>query len=103
MAGIKKVVDTIHEKLPQTKVLLLAVFPRGAKADPVRAKVDAINAEISKFDDGKTTRYLDIGHVFLNEQGEIPPDVMPDRLHPSAKGYELWYDAMQPMLDEMMK
>lgn len=102
-AGIKKVVETIHAKLPQTKVLLLAVFPRNAKAAPVRAEVDAINAEIAKLDDGKTTRYLDIGHVFLDGQGEIPHDVMADGLHPTAKGYELWYDAMKPMLDEMMK
>ncbi len=101
--GIKKVVATIHEKLPQTRVLLLAVFPRGPKSGPLRGEVDAINAEIAKLDDGKTTRYLDIGHVFLDAQGEIPHDVMLDGLHPTAKGYDLWYDAMQPTLDELMK
>lgn len=102
-AGIKKIAATIHEKLPETKLLLLAVFPRGAKDNPLRGEVDAINAEIAKLDDGKTTRYLDIGHVFLDAQGQIPYDVMLDGLHPTAKGYELWYDAMKPTLDEMMK
>ena len=102
VAGIRKNVDTIREKLPHTRVLLLGVFPRGDKTSPQRARVDAINAQISRFDDGQAIRYLDIGHVFLDGQGEIPKDIMGDALHPTAKGYELWYDAMSPLLDEMM-
>ncbi len=102
-AGVKKIVETVHAKLPQTKVLLLAVFPRGGKSDAVRGEIDKINAEVARLDDGKTTRFLDLGHVFLDDKGELPRDVMPDRLHPSAKGYDLWYDAMRPTLDEMMK
>ena len=102
-AGVKTIVATIHEKLPQTKVLLLAVFPRGPKNGPLRGEVDAINAEIAKLADGKTTVYLDLGPVFLDAQGEIPHAVMADGLHPTAKGYELWYDGMRPTLDEMMQ
>lgn len=102
-AGVKKIVDTIHEKLPRTKLLLLAVFPRGTKNSRERNAVTAINTVIGGLDDGKMTRYLDIGNVFLDEDGEIPPDVMPDKLHPTAKGYDLWYEAMQPLLAEMMR
>jgi len=101
-AGVKKIVETIREKLPQTKVLLLAVFPRDAKDSPARKKVDALNEIIAKFDDGQKTRYLDINKVFLDSTGEIPREIMPDRLHPNAKGYELWYEAMRPTLEEMM-
>ncbi len=100
-AGIEKIVATIHEKLPETKLLLLAVFPRSGAV--LRGEIDAVNAQIARLDDGKTTRYLDLGHVFLDEHNQIPHDVMPDGLHPSAKGYDLWYDAMKPTLDGMMK
>lgn len=102
-AGVTKIVQTIHAKLPNTKLLLLGVFPRSKKDSEVREKTKAINAIICKLDDGKMTRYLDIGKVFLDESGEIPGDIMPDMLHPNAKGYDLWYDAMKPLLTEMMK
>ncbi len=102
-AGIKKIVGTIHEKLPNTQVLLLGVFPRATKDSPLRLKVDEINKIISKMDDGKQTRYLDIGSKFLDENGEIPNDVMPDKLHPSPKGYAIWYELMHPLLGELLK
>jgi lysophospholipase L1-like esterase len=100
--GVKKIVSVVHEKLPNTKVLLLGVFPRATKGSDLRNAVTQINEIISKLDDGKTTRYLDIGDKFLDANGEIPADVMPDKLHPSPKGYEIWYTAMQPLLDQMM-
>jgi len=102
-AGIKKIVDTVHTKLPESKILLLAVFPRATKDSPDRARVEAVNKIIAGLDDGKTVRFLDIGGKFLDAQGELPDDVMPDKLHPSAKGYEIWYSAMNPLLLEMLK
>jgi len=101
--GIKKVVETVHEKLPQTKVLLLGVFPRGTYAGhPWRLKIQAINKIISGCDDGAKTRYLDITDKFVDKKGILPPDLMPDGVHPSAHGYDVWFDAMHPLLDSMM-
>jgi beta-glucosidase len=62
-----------------------------------------VNAELAKLDDGKTTRFLDIGDKFLAPGGVLTKEIMPDYLHPNAKGYQIWADAMQPLLDEMMK
>lgn len=110
-AGDRKLVEEIRQKLPETKVLLLAIFPRGPRKnsdgtmdDGVKRKqvIDAVNADLAKLDDGKNVRFLDIGNAFLVD-GKIPNDVMPDQLHPNAKGYDLWVKAMQPLLDEMMK
>lgn len=103
--GVIACVKDIHKHLPQTKVLLLAVFPRSAKGtDPVRARIKHINEIISKLDDGgKTVKYLDIGDKFLDENKDLPKDIMPDALHPNAKGYQIWADAIKPTLDEMMK
>ncbi len=123
----KKIVAAIRAKLPEAKVLLLAVFPRGphpAKAAPAgkkpaakapaapaapddsaqrMEKIKAVNADLAKLDDGKTVRYLDIGPKFLGPDGKIPMDVMPDQLHPNEKGYRIWAEAMKPLLEEMMK
>jgi lysophospholipase L1-like esterase len=112
-AGIKRMLDDIRAKTPGTKVLLLGVFPRGPRKGKAGSAADdsakrmeviqAVNEKISKFDDGKTVTYLDIGAKFLGPDGKIPDDVMPDQLHPSEKGYQIWADAMNPTLDRMME
>src|SRR5205823_1272972 len=103
--GIKAVVATLREKLPDSKILLLGVFPRGNKADnPFRAQIKEVNDAISKLDDGgQHVKYLDIGEKFLAPDGELTKEVMPDYLHPNAKGYEIWADAVGPTLEEMLK
>jgi lysophospholipase L1-like esterase len=108
LKGDVKIVEQIHAKLPQTKLLLLGIFPRGKDAqDPktiaVREKLKTVNAGLAKLDDGKKTRYLDIGAKFLDADGNLPVDIMPDALHLSPKGYAIWADAIQPLLDELMK
>ena len=102
-AGVKKIIEEVRAKLPKSKVLLLGVFPRDKKGSAKRVAVEGINAIISKYDDGKTVRYLDITGKFLDAAGEIPKEIMPDGLHPNADGYKLWADAMKPLLDELMK
>jgi beta-glucosidase len=101
--GIKKIVKTVHEKLPDAKVLLLGVFPREGKDSRHRKQIVEINAIIGKLDDGKQTRFLDLTAKFTDANGEIPKDIMPDGLHPNLAGYKIWAEAMQPLLSELMK
>ncbi len=103
--GVGCVVEAIKGKLPESKVLLLGVFPRAAKpTDRFRPMIAEINQTIAKLDDGgKTVRYLDISDKFLDAEGNLPKDVMPDALHPNAKGYVIWADAIDPVIAEMMK
>jgi lysophospholipase L1-like esterase len=101
--GIKAVVDKFRAKHPQAKVLLLGVFPRNA--DPKSAQriaVNNINKIISKFDDGKFVRYLDLADKFLDKDGTLPKSVMPDGLHPNLRGYEIWAEAVIPIIHEMI-
>ena len=101
--GVTCVVKSVRAKLPNAKVLLLGVFPRGEKADdPYRAQIKTVNDTIAKLADGKQVRYLDIGKKFLADDGTLTKQVMPDALHPSAKGYEIWADAIDPVVKEMM-
>jgi len=100
--GVKAIVRRLREKLPDTKVLLLGVFPRGEKPAPVRDKLNEVNDKIASLDDGKTVTYLDIGKSFLNEDGTISKEIMPDFLHLSPKGYRIWADAIEPTLWKML-
>lgn len=103
--GVTKIVETIREKQPQAKILLLAVFPRGEKAspNPGRAKLKEVNAMIAKLDDGKSVYFLDIGDKFLQPDGSITKEIMPDFLHLSEAGYQIWADAISPKLAELMQ
>ena len=103
--GIKVIVETIRSKQPQAKILLLAVFPRGEKVSPNsdRDKLNQVNAIIAKLDNGKNIHFLDIGSKFLQPDGSLSKDDMPDFLHLSEAGYQIWADAIGPKLAELMK
>ncbi len=60
------------------------------------------NERIAKLADDKNVFYLDIGQKFLKEDGSLPKDIMPDYLHPNAKGYEIWASAMEPTIVRLM-
>ncbi len=101
VAGVAAILKSLQTKFPKTKVLLLAVFPRGEKPDhPQRLQVNEINRGLVRLADGKSIRYLDIGPKFLQPDGTMSKDIMPDFLHPGAAGYEIWAAAIkQPLLD----
>lgn len=107
--GVTKIVETVRAKQPQAKILLLAVFPRGEKASTPekpnmgRDKLKQVNAIIAKLDDGKNIHFLDIGDKFLQPDGSLTKEIMPDFLHLSAAGYQIWADAITPKLAELMK
>ena len=100
--GVGEIVSTLRSKLPQTKVLLLGIFPRGENINEQRGKLLQINQILAKHEDGKYVRFLDIGHHFITEEGLIPAEIMPDYLHLSPKGYEIWADAIDLDLRALM-
>ncbi len=100
--GIKAIVHKLHERLPKTKIILLGVFPRGQKPDATRAKLAEVNRMISKLDDAKGVKFLDIGDKFLEADGSISKEIMPDYLHLSEAGYERWAEALEPTLKMML-
>jgi lysophospholipase L1-like esterase len=100
--GVTAIVKTIREKSPETKVLLLAVFPRGKQIpNPQNDTLIEVNKTIAKLDDGKNVRFLDIGPKFMKD-GQLPMEISPDYVHLSAKGYDIWAEAILPLLNEML-
>ncbi len=102
--GVGAVVMEMRRDFPNAKILLLAIFPRSVPGDPVRDKITEINKIIAKLDDQQHVFYMDIGQKFLDEKGVFLPDSFrPDNLHPQAKGYDIWGQAVSAKLAELMK
>jgi lysophospholipase L1-like esterase len=106
--GVLKIVERIHQKLPKSRLLLMGIFPRGAdpgdpKVAAMREKIAQVNQTLAKLEDRKRTRFLDIGSKFLAPDGTLPKEVMPDSLHLNYRGYQIWAEALKPLLDQMMK
>ncbi|MCE0499006.1 MAG: GDSL-type esterase/lipase family protein [Methylacidiphilales bacterium] len=99
--GIKAIIGEYQKRCPDAAILLQGIFPRGETADnPARLKIKAINQTLAPLADGKKIIYLDFGDKFLQPDGTLTKDIMPDFLHPSAKGYQIWADAIQPVIDQ---
>jgi lysophospholipase L1-like esterase len=103
--GVRAIVNEILKQKPESKILMLGIFPRSPKAtDPIRQKVKDTNKIIAMLDDGgRHVRYLDIGEKFLEADGSLSPKIMPDGLHPNKGGYQIWAKAIEPTLTEMLK
>jgi lysophospholipase L1-like esterase len=103
--GIETIVKLLREKLPDTKIIVLRCFPGcygGPNPTSHRAILERASEIVSKLADNKHIFYCDVNHVFLNMDGSINHDMMPDWLHPSLAGAKAWAQAMEPLLSELM-
>jgi lysophospholipase L1-like esterase len=111
--GVEAIVMELRKQKPKMKVLVLSVFPRAGKrfdketkeikAVDLNPKIKQINDIIKKLDNGKTVKYLDIGGKFLDKEGDLAKSIMPDFLHLSTKGYEIWAEAIKGDVEKLMK
>jgi len=100
--GIKSVLDDLAWKWPDTKIVLMSVFPRGPDAEnPLRKINTEINEQCKAIADGKRVHLLDINAKFLDEKGNLRKDTFPDLLHLNPVAYEAWAEALMPKLKEM--
>jgi lysophospholipase L1-like esterase len=98
-AGVRAICDRLQKQAPQAKLILMAVFPREEKPDhPRRQQIAEINRRIAEFGKLPGITFIDIGAKFLNPDGTIPRELMSDFCHPTEKGYQIWADALAPIL-----
>lgn len=102
--GIEYIIKELRERLPDSRILLLAIFPRGATADD---ELRILNAEINEMlplvADQKRVYFLDINDAFLDEKGILSKEIMPDLLHPDAQGYRIWAEAIEPTVSKLLE
>ncbi|WP_309380785.1 GDSL-type esterase/lipase family protein [Cerasicoccus frondis] len=101
--GVEAIVNEVLSECPSCQVVLMGLFPRGYKPDaPERAKILKVNQIIAKMAENPRVEYLDIGDQLLDENGYYTKEMSPDALHPLAPGYEIWANAMNPIIFEML-
>lgn len=102
-AGVTAIVEKLRTKLPETKVLVLGIFPRGENNEHKQRKVNAgANEIISKLADDKNVFYLDIGPKFTDASGNLSKEVMPDLLHLNEKSYQIWAESIEESVKKLM-
>lgn len=102
--GVKAIIAKLKTKCPGAKILVLAIFPRGENAqNPMRRQNEAANQIIKTFADDKTVFFMDINAKLLQPDGTLSKDIMPDLLHPNEKGYEIWAEAIESKVKDLLK
>lgn len=103
VAGITAILEELENRLPDSKVLLLAIFPRGkSPTDPLRMLNKEINSQLERLADEDRVHFLNINDRFLQDDGSLSKTIMPDLLHPNEAGYQIWAEAMEPKIAAML-
>lgn len=99
--GIHAILSVCQEKAPKATIVLMAIFPRNDSpaANPV---IEKINRKIETFADGKRIRFLNINDKLADANGQLFPGMAVDQLHLTLKGYEVWAQALKPVLTELL-
>ena len=100
--GIKAICLNLRKKLPETEVLLLGIFPAETLDLSIRETIIQTNIIASEIAHCEMIHYLDIGDQFLLPNGDVDPALMSDLIHPTGAGYQVWAEAMAPLLAELM-
>lgn len=103
LEGVTAIVKQIRARQPETKVLLLGIFPRAKAFSPQRGKILQVNQALEKLDNGKNIFYFDFGSKLIENDGSISKSIMPDALHPNEAGYKIWASAMEPKLKQLLR
>jgi lysophospholipase L1-like esterase len=102
--GIKAILQKLRKKLPETKVLILAIFPRGRNDhDEYRKLTMETNEIIKTYADEKNIFFMNINNIFLDHDRVLHKNVMRDFLHPNESMYPKWAEAIVPKIEELMQ
>jgi len=99
--GLRAIVATCRRKAPDATIVLTAIFPRNDNL-AVLPEIDQINANLARMADGKTIRFLSVNDRLADAQGVLLDGMTTDKLHPTLKGYQVWADALKPILTELL-
>jgi lysophospholipase L1-like esterase len=93
----------VRNRLPDSTLIVMGLFPKGGRENPARAQITAVNKALKLIADNHKLIFLDIGNLYVTKQGDIIHELMPDSSHPSAQGYQIWADALRGPLNQILQ
>ncbi len=99
--GVTAIVDTCRRKAPQATIVLTGILPRNDTMSVI-PEIRRINENLARIADGRTVRFLDLARGLADENGRLLDGMMGDGLHPTVRGYQVWADALKPLLTELL-
>jgi lysophospholipase L1-like esterase len=98
-AGIEAIVERCRRHAPESLIVLTGVFPRRDRPE-LNSSIAAINAKLAVLGDPQRVRYLDISDRLVDSRGFLSAEMSEDGLHLSLAAYQVWADALKPILVE---
>jgi lysophospholipase L1-like esterase len=100
--GIRAIVQKLKKGCPEAKILLLGIFPRGLTPnDSMREAVVQATERYRGLHDGERVFFSDLARHFVRIDGTLRTTLMPDLLHLTRDGYEIWAKALLPELKSL--
>ena len=99
--GLRALIDLAHAKAPAATIILTGIFPRNDNM-AVMPEINRINANLARFADGRAIRYINVNDRLADANGQLFDGMTMDKLHPTVKGYQVWADALKPVLMELL-
>jgi lysophospholipase L1-like esterase len=99
--GVTAIVDLLRSKAPAATIVLTAIFPRNDNLALLPAILD-VNRNLAMLGERPAVRFLDINDRLADGDGRLRPGMMGDGLHPALPGYQVWADALKPILTELL-
>jgi lysophospholipase L1-like esterase len=101
--GMKAIIDVCRQKAPDARIILMAIFPRNDNL-AVMSTINRVNDKLAGLADGTRIRFLNINDRLADSEGKLFDGMMNDRdkLHPTLRGYQIWADALKPILRDLL-
>ncbi|MDX9974763.1 MAG: GDSL-type esterase/lipase family protein [FCB group bacterium] len=100
--AVTAIVQKLRTKLPDTRILMLAIFPRRENPTPERETLYKANEITSKLADNEHIFYMDINNLWVNPDGKMKKELLPDFEHPNSEGHRIWAEAIEPKVAALM-
>jgi cephalosporin-C deacetylase len=99
--GVGAILKEVRRRAPRATVIVTGITPRDDNP-AVMPIIDAANRQIAALADGKAIRYININDKLATPDGRLRDGMAHDGLHLTVPAYQLWADALKPILTEIL-
>ena len=90
--GVLRIIELLDAAAPDAPILLYPIFPRGHRRSSEMRRITskANDSLLSRLPRRRRLIVRDLRNAFLDDEGNVQRRLMPDYLHLSRAGYEIW-------------